>query len=250
MNITKKEWNAFVQRLSLINKAAGAAVSKYIQLNGLGDIDALISYATSVAEYYGTASASFAALMYDTITELEGFALPAAELAMNPTYGDVAKAIQGTLKTSENAEEIGGSVERLVKMTGQDTLLHNALRDHAEYAWIPSGTTCAFCLTLAANGWQTMSKAALDGGHAEHIHANCDCTYMIRHNKDTNVSGYNPEKYQKMYYDADGRNARDKINAMRREFYQENREEILQQKADAYEKRKELNSSTADEHTA
>ena len=243
MNINKKEWNAFVQKLSKINKMAGDAVSKYIQLNGLDDVDALIAYATSVAEYYGTASASFAAMMYDTITELEGLILPAAELAMNPTYGDVAKAIQGTLKTSENAEEIGGSVERLVKMTGQDTLLNNALRDHAEYAWIPSGSTCPFCLTLAANGWQPMSKNALDGGHAEHIHSNCDCTYMIRHSKDTNVSGYDPAKYQRMYYNADGRSARDKINAMRREQYAENKEEINEQKRAAYAKRQELNDS-------
>ena len=239
MNISKKEWNAFVKNLSKINKAAGTAVSRYIQQHGLNDMNALIAYATSVAEYYGTASASFAALMYDTITELEGLTLPAAELAMNPTYGDVAKAIQGTCKTSENADEIGGSVERLVKMTGQDTLLKNAMRDHAEFAWIPSGTTCAFCLTLAANGWQPISNAALKGGHAEHIHANCDCTYMIRHDSKTNVSGYNPETYQKMYYNADGRNARDKINSMRRDYYQENKDEILEQKAEAYALRTE-----------
>jgi hypothetical protein len=37
------------------------------------------------------------------------------------------------------------------------------------------------------------------------------------------------------------------INALRRQNYARNREEILEQKASAYEKRKELNSSKAEE---
>ena len=92
-----------------------------------------------------------------------------------------------------------------------------------------------------------MSKNALKNGHAEHIHSNCDCTYMIRHSDNFNVAGYDPQKYADMYYDADGKTPKQKINSMRRKFYAENREEILSQKADAYEKRIELNSSAAEE---
>ena len=50
-----------------------------------------------------------------------------------------------------------------------------------------------------------------------------------------------------MYYGAEGRTPRERINAMRREFYAENRAEIREQQNSAYEKRVELNSSAAEE---
>lgn len=247
MYISSKDWLSFVNKLSKINQAAADAIKDYVAHEGFADTDALISYCYYVADYYGTASATWAAMMYDTVGELEGMFYPAAELAPNPTYGEVAKAVQGTLKTSQNIDELSGAVSRLVKRTGQDTILQNAQRDGAQFAWIPSGETCAFCITLASRGWQYMSKKALKNGHAEHIHSNCDCTYMIRHSEDFDVDGYDPQKYADMYYDAEGKTPKQKINSMRRKFYAENREEILDQKADAYEKRKELNSSEAEE---
>ena len=244
MRLSKKDWDAYINKLSRINKTASDLIIRYVDEYGLEDTKALVDYSYKVANTYGTASASLNALMYDTIAELEGIALPAAELAASPTYGDVAKTIYGTLKTSVNAAELGGAVSRLVKLTGQDTMLHNAIRDRAEFAWIPVGSTCAFCITLASRGWQPISYKSLKNGHAEHIHSNCDCSYMVRHSEDFNVSGYDPEKYQRMYYDADGRNGKDKINSMRRDYYQENKEEILEQKAEAYEKRQEVNEAS------
>lgn len=250
MKISKKEWDSYISRLSKINKTASDLVKVYADQYGIEDVKALVDYSYTIAQKYGNASASLNALMYDTIAELEGMILPAAELAPLPEYGDVAKAIYGTLKTSQNTEEIGGAVGRLVKMTGQDTMLRNALRDKAEFAWIPVGDTCAFCITLASRGWQPMSNKALRHGHAEHIHSNCDCSYMVRHNTNFDVAGYDPDKYLQMYDDAEGKKPKDKINTMRRMFYKENRDEILEQKADAYEKRKELNSSEAEETQA
>ena len=247
MQISRKDWNNYIERLSKINSEAAKLVREYIEKNGIEDVQALIDYSYKVAAKYGNASASLAAMMYDVVADLEGVALPLAELAELPKYGEVAKAVQGTLKTSQNAEEISGAVSRLVKRTGQDTILQNAQRDRAQFAWIPAGETCAFCITLASRGWQNMSKNALKNGHAEHIHSNCDCTYMIRHSDNFNVAGYDPQKYADMYYDADGKTPKQKINSMRRKFYAENREEILSQKADAYEKRMELNSSAAEE---
>lgn len=247
MYISTKDWLSFVEKLSKINQKAADDVRDYVRREGFADTDALVGYCYQVAQTYGTASASLSALMYDTITELEGKFYPPAEMAPNPTYGDVAKAVRGTMKTSVNAEEIGGSIGRLVKRTGQDTILFNGIRDGAEFAWIPSGDTCAFCITLASRGWQTISKKALKNGHAEHIHSNCDCTYMIRHTSDLNVSGYDPAKYQELYYSADGNTPKQKINAMRRSFYEQNKEKINEQKRSAYEKRQELNSSAAEE---
>ena len=234
MRISTKDWLAFVRKLSQINQAAADEVRSYVAKNGFADTQALISYCYHVADYYGTASASLSALMYDTIAELEGVALPAAELAAGPTYGDVAKAVNGTLKTSQNPDEIAGSVSRLVKMAGQDTMLFNAQRDGAEFAWIPSGDTCAFCIMLASRGWQNISKAALKNGHAEHIHSNCDCTYMVRHLSTLNVRGYDPDKYLKAYNGAEGSTWQEKLNSMRREHYADNADEINAQKREAY----------------
>lgn len=237
MYISAKDWQTFVRKLSKINQSAADKVREYVAKNGFGDTGALISYCYQVADYYGTASASLSALMYDTVTELEGVFYPPAELAASPSYGDVAKAVNGTLKVSQNPDEISGAVARLVKRTGQDTLLNNAMRDSAEFAWIPAGDTCAFCIMLASRGWQYISKDALKNGHAEHIHSNCDCTYMVRHSHDMNIRGYDPDKYLAQYEGADGGNWRQKLNSMRREHYAENAAEINEQKREAYAQR-------------
>lgn len=223
MQISRKDWDNYIKRLSKVNTEAAKLVKEYIEKNGVEDVQALVNYSYRVAAKYGNASASLAAMMYDVVADLEGIVLDPAELASLPKYGEVAKAVQGTLKTSQNPEEIAGAVSRLVKRTGQDTILQNAERDRAQFAWIPSGDTCAFCITLASRGWQNMSKKALSGGHAEHIHSNCDCTYMIRHSEDFNVAGYNPQEYADMYYGAEGNTPKEKINAMRRKFYAENK---------------------------
>ena len=223
MNISKKEWNNYIKKLSAINKKAASLIEAYVDKHGLDDVNGLIDYSNRVVMQYGNASAAMNALMYDTMAELEGIALPAAELAPLPEYGDVAKAVQGTLKTSRNIGEIAGAVSRLVKLTGQDTMLRNGIRDRAQFAWIPSGDTCAFCITLASRGWQNISEKALKNGHAEHIHSNCDCAYMVRHDSSTNVKGYDPDKYREMYDNAEGKTSKDKINSLRREFYAKNK---------------------------
>lgn len=239
MYISTKDWLSFVNKLSKINHVAADEIVDYVRHNGFADTDALVEYCYRICSYYGTASASLSAMMYDTVGELEGMFYPPAELAENPSYGEVAKAVHGTLKTSKNENEIAGAVSRLVKRTGQDTILKNAERDRAQFAWIPSGDTCAFCITLASRGWQNISKNAFKNGHAEHIHSNCDCTYMIRHSEDFDVAGYDPQKYEDMYFDADGSKPKDKINSMRRKYYAENKDEINAQKREAYAERQE-----------
>ena len=268
MYISTKAWKKFVEKLSKINQAASDSVVEYIQKNGFSDRDALIRYCYEVASKYGNASATYTAMMYDAISEMSDAFYPAAELAPTPEYGEVAKTVNGVLKSSQNVDEMAGAIARLVKRTGQDTILYNGIRDGAEFAWIPSGDTCAFCIALASRGWQTISKESLKKGHAEHIHSNCDCTYMVRHNSSFDVPGYDPQTYKDMYYGDywldkldgeayddfldeynfnDGFHSKDNINSMRRLFYQENRKTILEQKKSAYEKRKELNSSEAEE---
>lgn len=239
MYISTKDWLAFVDKMSALNKKAADGVKDYVRRYGFADTDALVGYCYGVADYYGTASAALAAAMYDAITEFEGKFYQPAELAPSPSYSDVAKTVQGVLKNSVNTDEISGAVARLVKRTGQDTMLQNGLRDGAEFAWVPQGDTCAFCITLASRGWQPISKKSFKNGHAEHIHSNCDCSYVIRHSSNMDVEGYDPDKYLQMYEDAGGHaSPKEKINALRREEYAQNRAKINAQHREAYALRK------------
>ena len=249
MTINADAWAKFVIGLGKLDAAATKQMEEFINRTGWqwGDgTDVLIEFAYGISTKYGEGAAALACEMYDAVAMASGASVEAAIPAQTATYSEVAKAINGTAKLG-NIGTMASSVGRMVKMTGVDTTMQNAIRDGAEWAWIPHGDTCAFCITLASRGWQRASRAALKNGHAEHIHGNCDCTYAVRFNSDTNVGGYDPDKYKRMYYDADGHSPKDKINSLRREFYEENKEEINRQKRDAYEKRKELNSSKAEE---
>ena len=250
MTITKKSWSKYIAALRRINDKATESMLYYIQEFGMPQTeDALSEFiytAFNLSTKYGEAAAALACEMYDAAAIASGVALAAAEPAPTATYAEVAKAINGTLKTG-NAEIVSASVGRMVKMAGVDTTMKNALRDGAEWAWIPVGDTCAFCITLASRGWQRASKKAIKGGHAEHIHANCDCTYAIRFDSNTTVEGYTPDRYLRMYEDADGSTPNERINAMRRDAYAQNRELINEQKRSAYAKRKERESSEAEE---
>ena len=250
MTISARDWSAFVDKLGAVSRKAAEDLRVWVNRNGgLINIDrqVLIDYAYALATKYGEGTSALAASWYDAVAQASGQYLPAAEAAATATYAETAKAVNGVLKVSSNEEMLAGAMERLVKMPGVDTTLKNSIRDGAEVAWIPHGDTCAFCIALASRGWQRASRKMLQNGHAEHIHAHCDCTYEVRFDEYTTVAGYDPDRYLEMYQDADGTSSKDKINSMRREFYAENKERINRQKRDAYEKRVELNSSAAEE---
>ena len=252
MRITDKQWTNYINILRTLNDKAANEMTAYINqlrrqgIDGQERARRLIGRAYALATKYGEGAAAAACDMYDAIAVLQGAPVPAATPAQTATGEEVAKTINGTLKTG-NDEIVSASVGRLVKLAGVDTIMQNALRDGAEWAWIPRGDTCAFCYALASRGWQKASKNAIKNGHAEHIHANCDCTYAIRFNKDMDVEGYDPEEYREMYYGADGKTPEERINAMRREFYAKNKDRINAQQRAAYAKRKELESSAAEE---
>lgn len=251
MTISRRVWSKYIQGLRKVNDEAARLANEYLVSHDVlteAGTDALIEFCYGLATKYGEAAAALASEMYDALALATGATVPAAVPAATATMQETAKAVVGTLKTGNN-EIVSSAVGRLVKMAGVDTTMQNALRDGAEWAWIPVGDTCAFCITLASRGWQRASKKALKGGHAEHIHANCDCTYAIRFD-DSEVEGYDPRVYEDMYYGADGSTPEERINAMRREDYARNSEEINAQKRSAYEKRKERESSAAEEINA
>lgn len=227
MTITQYDLDNYIATLRDVNETAADKIIAYINKHGLSNTKELLDYSYSIVATYAEAAGAWAAEMYDAIALLEGKYLPPAEIAEIATYGDVAKAINGTLKVSENAEEIASAATRWVKMASADTMLNNAIRDGAQFAWVPHGDTCPFCITLASRGWQYASKKALKGGHAEHIHSNCDCQYTIRFDENTNVEGYDPDKYLSMYRNAEGSTPQERINSMRRIQYEQSQTSYL-----------------------
>ena len=227
MQITTRTWNNYIARLSRLNEAAGQLMREYIDRHGTADTADLIAYAYGLVTKYGEGSAELACQMYDALAEAQGALVPAAEPAETASYNEVARMVNAT--KDQNPANLPSGVSRLVKRAGADTSLRNAARDGAEWAWVPHGDTCPFCITLASNGWQNASDKVLKGGHAQHVHANCDCEFAIRFDHRTTVAGYDPDKYLAQYNAAGG-----DINAMRRIDYAARKDAINAQKRAAY----------------
>lgn len=242
MQISENDWIKYKNKLASISDKAADEMVQWLQSKGgyqnVSRSD-LIDYAYALSTKYGEASASLSALMYDEIAEKSGVVVPSAEVADTATYSEVAKAVNGVTKKLTTDKQVGSVVGRTVKQAGADTTLKNAERDGAQFAWIPSGDTCVYCLAIAANGWQYASKSSLKNGHAEHIHANCDCTYAVSFDGKSTVKGYSAEKYKAVFENAEGDNWNEKINSVRRIQYQKNKDKINAQKRANYAEKSE-----------
>ena len=231
MQITEKAWLEYITKMSQISQKAADLMQSWVQKNGLENDKALLDYAYALSQHYGQAIGALSCQMYEATAAAQGVIVPTAEVADLPDYGEVAKAVKGTKKQSPN--NIPGTLARLVKQVGADTTLKNAERDGAQFAWVPHGDTCAFCIALASRGWQYKSKKAMRNGHAEHIHAHCDCEYAVRFDGKSTVAGYDPDKYLEEYYDANV-----DINEMRRKRYVQNKDVINARKRELYASKK------------
>lgn len=239
--IPREVWQKYLARLRAIDEAATNKMFEWLNTLSQQDAEAIIAYAYALATKYGEASAALAAEMYDAIADISGKLVPAAVPATTATYKETGDALKKALQ-SKNPKLVANETGKLVKTAGVDTTMQNAIRDGAEWAWITVGDTCAFCITLASRGWQPASKKAIKGNHARHIHANCDCTYMIRFGGQTNIVGYDPDVYRDAYLSAAGGDSSQKINSMRRRLYAENRDKINAQKRAAYRERVNRNA--------
>lgn len=236
MQISTRDWKNYINKLSRLNKKASEEMQRYVARNGFADTDALIDFCYAIVTKYGEGSAELACQMYDAMAEMANAAVDAAVPAATATYAETARAIQGSLLQSPTGQKLTQVANRLVKQAAADTTLQNAIRDNAQWAWIPSGDTCGFCITLASNGWQRASKRVLRGNHATHIHANCDCMFAIRFSENDNVKGYDPDYYKKLYDEAPGGSSSEKVKALRRQL--EDRDKINAQKRENYQKNK------------
>lgn len=243
MLVTANSWYNYRTKLSKINKTAAELMQKYVLENGFYVDESMIQYAYSLTSKYGEAAAELACQMHDEMVQywkshgdpaVSQSPIEEAEQADTLSFEELKNAIYSTARVSPTL--IPNVIERAVKLASADTTLKNAIRDGAEWAWIPSGDTCPFCLMLAGNGWQPASKKMLKKGHAEHIHANCDCAFAIRFGENDGVEGYDPSVYKKMYDDAEGATPQEKLNAMRRAYYAKNKATINANKRLRYKK--------------
>ena len=242
--IPSKTWQNYIKKLAKIDTKAAADVVAYMTSHDAGTetgAKALVDYAYAVSTKYGEAAAELTCQMYDAIAYVSKAAVPAAEPAATATYGEIAKTVYGTLASTKDPDAVGAAVGRTVKLASVDTLQQNALRDGAEWAWIPSGDSCAYCMMLASRGWVKASAKAIKNGHAEHVHNNCDCTYCVRFDRETTVEGYDPDSLYDEYINA-GDTPRERLNALRRQYYAENKDYINAQKRAAYARRRLGNS--------
>lgn len=227
-------WKQYTGMLSQLSDKASSQLKDYI-IAGHTESEVL-DYAYALTTKYGEASAELACQMYEALATYGNALVQAAEPAATATYGEVARAVRGASLRSNDAAVISSTAGRLVKMASADTMMKNALRDGAQWAWIPSGDTCPYCMMLASRGWQNASDDAIKNGHAQHIHNNCDCTYCVRFSDDVSVEGYDPDALYDEYINA-GDTQWERINALRRRNYAANREAINAQKRAAYARR-------------
>ena len=236
-HIKSKAWRSYTEKLRTLSKTASKELEDYIRAGHTEK--EVLDYAYALVTKYGEASSELTCQMYEAIAAYSGAEVAAAEPAATATYGETARSISGAMMRTKDAAAISSSAGRLVKLASVDTMMKNALRDGAEWAWIPQGDTCAFCRMLASRGWVRASEKAIKKGHAEHIHNNCDCTYCVRFDHETTVEGYDPDALYEEYINA-GDTKWERINAMRRQHYAANKDAINAQKRAAYARQKAL----------
>lgn len=251
MEITQTQWNKYTNTQKAIREKAAKEMNRFIAQYGFNDRGSLIAFANQLANKYGEAAAEYACQLFEEIAAAQGV-IVSAEVAEVLSYGEVAKAINGSLKQSPTGQLLASVMERVVKQAAEDTMLQNAKRHRAAFAWVPQGITCPYCLMIGAIGWQDAVNIK-NGKHAEHIHGNCDCEYVIDFKGDMQISGYDPDALQDYFTDrvdndfyslvrlnghtADKGRTSD-FNEVRRMFYKENKERINAQKRAAYAARK------------
>lgn len=228
MRISSDAWRKYQRAHAMLQGEAKERLAEFFdQLPWDEDegkcVSLLEQMAVELAKSYGTADAALSAAFYDETMAMQGASVPPAELAgVNESFvrEDVRSAC-GRATSRETAKSMSsGAVSGHVKRAGIETMRSNAVRDHAMWAWVCIGDSCPFCRTLGSNGWVQASRKVMAGTHAEHIHDNCDCQFVVKKPGETlDIEGYDPDALRAEYDAADGASSKDRINAMRRADY-------------------------------
>lgn len=218
----------YIDRLTAVNQAAADQMQAYIQRNGFGNTEQIISMAAALADKYGEAAAAATCDMYDAVAAAQGVSVPPAEPARTPSLQEVKDVIEYALDQAPTT--VPAKTGALVKKTSTRTMRKNAARDGAKMALIPSGDGCAFCKMLGSRGWE---DARSSKSFEAHLHAHCRCEYVVRFSDNLEVEGYDPDALYEEYL-AGGDSSRERMNAMRRTYRSDHKDEINAQKRAAY----------------
>ena len=242
--VKRRAWDRYSSRQAAQRKAASDEMYEYIvDADTVPTKAAVIAVGTRLAVKHGRSSAALACVWYDQVARLSDAEVPKAVPAVVANSGRIGALVEKATPALEVgdveyfAKQCGVAVANEVKRSASVTMKKNAKRDNAQFAWIPQGSeTCAFCMVIASNGWTYARKETVEN-HEDHIHPNCECEFAIRFDNSTNVAGYDPSYYEGKYDNADGRNAKDKINAIRRDEYAKHADEIKAQQRENYARR-------------
>ena len=200
----------------------------------------VVAAGTKLAVKHGRSAAALACVWYEQVARKSAAEVDKAVPVVSANSGRIGALVDRALPmlaagdVDGFAQACGVAVANEVKRSASRTMLANARRDGAQFAWIPQGSeTCAFCIAVASNGWQYARRGTVED-HADHIHPNCECEFAIRFGDDDGVAGYDPDAYYETYKDADGQTSKDKINAIRRDMYEQNKDKINAQHRERY----------------
>lgn len=243
--ITIDQISSYADKQREIREKANNLMADWVREHGTGNRAEMNAYAKALADRYGSAAGSYACQYYDELATIQGATVPSAEVAEVMSADEVAFAMNGAMANSELPEQAGSVVERVVKQVAMDTIMQNMMRDDAVWAWVPGGKdTCAFCIVIASRGWQDASKAQIKGDHAEHVHAHCNCEFVISFYGGLDVKGYDPDRYLEMYENASGGNSYAKLRALRNDLDSQRRPLINAQKRQLYAKTHPVRGAT------
>ncbi len=243
MEIKKKAWDRYIDLLRKVSDTAANQMSKYIathKVNTPRGRALANQVAAALVDKYGAASGALACRYFEEVARLEGVGYVETEIVDPAEYlDDLEREFAYRADRSEDPDYISQAIEIAIKKIVCDTTEQNCIANNAEWAWIPYGAeTCAFCMTLASNGWRRPGKKVQKGLNKTHIHANCNCQFAIRLVGDTKYEDYDPDKYLAMYNNAEGSGSKGKIQALRRDLYAQRKDKINAQKRAAYAARK------------
>lgn len=228
MRISRSAWRKYQDAHRTLQGAARQELESYFATlpwdadEGLA-LELLQAKAVELAERYGTADATLSAAYYAESMAAQGAKVQEPRVGRpNALYvaQDVASAVRRAT-TPETARTLAGStLAGHVKRAGIETMRAAAVRDRAMWAWACIGDSCAFCRVLGSRGWQQASRSIVAGSHAEHVHDNCDCQFVVKAPGQTlDIDGYDPDALRREYENTSGKTSKDSINEMRRSDY-------------------------------
>lgn len=172
---------------------------------------------TQALRQYGDQAAVVACLEYDATAMELGYNVAPADILNEVDEDSVKRSVEYFIGAGNATES---NIDYLVKnmvtrandhviRAANKTIVANAERPRdrkagMRYARVPTGReTCGFCLLLASRGfvYKTAYTAGAVGRYYNYYHSNCDCI-VVCGNEDTEIEGYNPDWYLKVYEDA------------------------------------------------